>query len=353
MREYGSEHPGIILPDGYFDSFYKMGREVIYLRSGRESLLFVSRNCKFVKHKVILMPAYCCWSMSAPFEKDGWKILYYRLNEDLTVDLDYLRELLEKEPVEAVLTMNFYGSASTDDAVTLVKAHNKEIKVIEDFSHCTFSIGQIFNLNVDYYVSSIRKSIGVCDGAVVLSKDKMGSQFIDIEDPDFANRRAIAQILKGRYSYSNNQGEKLFFLEEIRVCESIINEFLVPRPISDRAKQMLTLINGEEIAYARRENMKHLVGILQGKVKMIPGLERCFDGAPFSLPILVDNRDDLQRNLAQKGVYAPVLWPICKEARDVCSVSTYISDHMLSIPIDQRYNWNDMEEISSIILACI
>ena len=38
MREYGSEYPAIILPDGYFESLRELGREISYLRSGREAL---------------------------------------------------------------------------------------------------------------------------------------------------------------------------------------------------------------------------------------------------------------------------------------------------------------------------
>ena len=42
MREYGSEHPAIVLPDGYFESLGELGREVMYLRSGREALMLAS-----------------------------------------------------------------------------------------------------------------------------------------------------------------------------------------------------------------------------------------------------------------------------------------------------------------------
>ena len=164
MREYGSEHPAIILPDGYFEDLSELGREVLYLRSGREALLLTAIAACDAKDKTILFPVYCCWSMSAPFEKAGWKVVYYRLNEDLTVDTDYLKYLLLTYKPQAVLTMNFYGSASTEAAVKVVKEFDKKIKVIEDFSHCTFSIRQIMNPEVDMYVSSIRKSVGVCDG---------------------------------------------------------------------------------------------------------------------------------------------------------------------------------------------
>lgn len=350
MREYGSEHPAIVLPDGYFDNLNNLGREVTYLRSGREALLLSAIAACDAKEKTILFPVYCCWSMSAPFEKAGWTVVYYRLNEDLTVDTDYLSKLLMTYKPQAVLTMNFYGSANTDEAVRMVKEFDKRIKVIEDFSHCTFSIRIIFNEQVDIYVSSIRKSVGVCDGAVILSKDSMPLQYIQDEVKDFADKRYKAQSEKGRYSWCKDQMLKQNFLGVIRECEGILNEFNAVRPISERAMKMLTMLNAEEIAYARRENMKHLWKLLNGKVKMVPGLERCFDGAPFALPILVDNRDSFQKTLAENGLYTPVLWPLCDNAKTICNNSNYVSEHMLAIPIDQRYDWDDIEDISTIII---
>lgn len=353
MREYGSEHPAIVLPDGYFENLNKLGREVTYLRSGREALLLSSIAACDAKEKTVLFPAYCCWSMSAPFEKSGWTVVYYKLNDDLTVDTDYLKMLLITYKPQAVIIMNFYGSANTDEAVRMVKGVDKSIIIIEDFSHCTFSIHRIFNDQVDIYVSSIRKSVGVCDGAVILSKKPMPLQYIQEEQKNFTDKRFVAQTDKMRYKWSKDQNLKQNFLSTIRECEGILNEFNAVRPISERAMKMLTLINGEKIAYARKENMEHLWTLLNGKVKMVPGLERCFDGAPFALPILVDNRDDVQKRLAENGLYAPVLWPLCDKAKAICENSNYVSEHMLAIPIDQRYDWDDIEDIAKIIIEVV
>ena len=353
MREYGSEHSAIILPDGYFEKLNELGREVLYLRSGREALLLTAIAACDSKEKVILFPSYCCWSMSAPFEKAGWKIVYYRLNRDLTVEVEYLQQLLNIYNPQAVLTMNFYGSACTDEAVKAVKEFDTNIQVIEDFSHCTFSIKNIFNPLVDMYVSSIRKSVGVCDGSVILSKLPMPMQYIQEEVKDFADKRYVAQIAKAHYVWNKNQETKQFFLDTIRECEGLINGFNAVRPISDCAMKMLQMINGAEIVYARRENMKHLWTLLDGKIEMIPGLERCFDGAPFSLPILVDNRDEVQSTLARRGLYTQLLWPICEEAQSICPVSKMMDSRMLSVPIDQRYSWDDIEEMASIIINVV
>ena len=360
MREYGSEHPTIVLPDGYFNSLSDLGREIMYLRSGREALMMaalaVMKGSFFdsAQEPVILFPAYCCWSMSAPFEKVGYRVVYYRLNEDLTVDTDYLKELMGRVKADAILTMNYYGSAKTDDAVRLAKENG--LVVIEDFSHCTFSLKQIFNPAVDIYVSSIRKSVGVCDGSIILSKEKMPEQYIQEEVKDFADKRFVAQTDKKYYTWSKDQEKKQEFLGTIRECEGIIDEFTAVRPISERAKQMLAQVNGEEVAYARRENMKHLWDRLNGYVRMVPGLERSFEkdgSSPFSLPILVENRDEVQGKLARRGVYTQWLWPLCDEAMAICPVSKEMNEKMLSVPIDQRFSWDDIEDIADIIIDII
>lgn len=353
MREYGSEHPSIVLPDSYFEGLKKYGRELTYLRTGREALMYVSCNCKPGKEAVILCPAYCCWSMTAPFEFTGWTVVYYRLKEDLTIDEDYLEGLISGCRPDAILAMNFYGSASTQSAIAKVKDYNERITIIEDFSHCTFCLDKIFNEQVDFYVTSIRKSIGVCDGALVLSKKPTNKDYIDVEAPSFGELRLGAQRQKGRYAFTKTNEDKEVFLSELRHGEEMINKLDCVHPISEISKRQLETVNGDEIAFARRENMKHLWKLLKGKLEMVPGLERCFEGAPFSLPIMVENRDRVQKELAQKGVYAPVVWPIADEARAICPVSAKMADKMLSIPIDQRYNYDDIEDIASIILSVL
>lgn len=351
MREYGSEHPAVLLPDGYFETFNQYGK-CTWLRSGREALHLVALNVNENDNEnkpVVLMPAYCCHSMVDPFEKAGWKVVYYRLNEDLTADIDYLRQLLNEEHPKAVLTMNFYGSASTVEAVELIKSNCPKCACIEDFSHCTFSLASIYNPQVDYYVTSIRKSVGVCDGSVIISKNALDETYIEEGETEFMTSRRDSQKLKAEYIYSQQQEKKNIFFPELRRQEGELDAFEGVHHISKTGMEMLGVLNGEMIAYARRCNMKHILELLGGKVESVPGIERCLDGAPFSLPILVKNRDEVQQKLAKRGVYAPVLWPICDEARAVCPVSARMADEMLSIPIDQRYNYDDIEDIAKIV----
>lgn len=353
MREFGSEHPGILLPDGYFGAFERYGH-CTWLRSGREALHLVALNLKGLDvEPVVLMPAYCCHSMVDPFEKAEWKVEYYRLNDDLTADLDFLSHLLVTVRPKAVLTMNFYGSASTVDAVAIIRSCCPRCICVEDFSHCTFSLSDIYNKQVDYYVTSIRKSVGVCDGSVIISKVPMDESVVEDDETEFMKVRRDCQKLKAEYTYTQEAAQKNIFFPELRRQEGELDNFSGVHRISQTGMDMLAVLNGEQIRYARKKNMAHILELLKDKVESVPGIEKCLDGAPFSLPILVKNRDEVQPKLAKRGVYAPVLWPICDEARAICPVSARMADEMLSIPIDQRYNYDDIEDIAKIVLETV
>ena len=53
--------------------------------------------------------------------------------------------------------------------------------------------------------------------------------------------------------------------------------------------------------------------------------------------------------LSEQHIYAPVIWPVVYEEVLVNETVKYIYDHILAIPIDQRYDEGDMAKIVSII----
>ncbi|MNI24204.1 hypothetical protein D3C73_778160 [compost metagenome] len=63
----------------------------------------------------------------------------------------------------------------------------------------------------------------------------------------------------------------------------------------------------------------------------------------------MENRDAIQRDLADKTIYCPVIWPLPKRALGICEVSDYISKNMLALPCDQRYRKSDIEHICNVL----
>ncbi len=78
--------------------------------------------------------------------------------------------------------------------------------------------------------------------------------------------------------------------------------------------------------------------------------EKITDGyCSFMLPILLEERDYYQKQLSDNGLYAQVLWPLVDEARLSSPVAASMEAKMLAIPIDQRFSFNDIEDIGKII----
>ena len=71
--------------------------------------------------------------------------------------------------------------------------------------------------------------------------------------------------------------------------------------------------------------------------------------SPFAMVAYFEERDNVQKRLAERGVYSQLLWPLKAKAKDICPVSKYLEEHMLAIPIDQRYDYYDIQEMGTIM----
>jgi dTDP-4-amino-4,6-dideoxygalactose transaminase len=350
MREFGSEFPALSSPDNYFDDLTKDFADFAYLRSGRESLGYVAENIAS-GNKTILIPAYHCESMAKPFTQRGWSVHYYCLNKDLSIDTFCLSQLIKKLNPSTVLTMNFFGITLTDKAILFIKMRWQNIIIIEDFTHCLFSFYRIFNQHVDFYIASIRKWLGVFDGALVLSTKALKYK------PKYRSNRFVllrqkAQQEKANYLGTGDTDSKERFRKALVQAEEILNIYSSINCISPDSMDLLKNVKVADFVFRRRNNLLHLINelsCLSPLLAFFDNIEESALGCPFSLPVLIKNRDMIQKSLASKGLYTQVLWPIGKVARKACSNSVLIADNMLSIPIDQRYDYNDMEDIIKII----
>lgn len=348
MKEFGSEFHLSYMRDDYFENLSKKYRYSVYLKTGREALLLAAKTIK--GKKVILMPAYCCWSMEASFIQERFKIIYYKLNEDLTVNIKYISQLLEKYHPNIVLTMNYFGFTSTADVIKHIKQYDANIAIIEDFSHCLFDFDSIYNSQVDYYIASIRKSIGVPDGALYLSNKYADNIEIKSSNDVYTSIRINGGRLKTLYQYTISEKEQFYscFSKAATMLKEETPIYI--HRMSDASHHIINHTYVEACRLARNFNYEHLYEKLcNNKALILPFSPQKMHTSPFTLPVIVENRDAVQTILAQYSVYAPVLWPINSEASKLCNVSRYFAEKMLAIPIDQRYDYYDIEEIGDRI----
>lgn len=343
MREYGSEFEIGYLPDNYFSDIANRMPYSSLTRSGREAIGLAIDG---MEAGVALLPAYCCWSMALPFESAGWSVAYYPIKQNLYVDIPEMMSLVENLKPKVVLVMDYFGYAPTREAVASVKEFNEEIFIIEDFTQCLFTLPEKWNPLVDCYVASIRKSLGVPDGGMVLSKRELDLSVLSKERTTFLEEHIKAGIKKKMYAYSADTGEKQVFRECQAMAGSAIKKDYHLYDISSESRAIIKNTDVETVKYARKINYEHLYNLIKDNPNFSIMFKPRDNQAPFMLVIKSDKRDTFQRLLANKGVFCQVIWPVSDKAKEICPVSKEMEEKMLAIPIDQRYNYDDIEEIA-------
>ncbi len=346
MREYGSEFEVGYRPDTYFKSIASKMPFSAFTRSGREAIGLAVAG---IEPGIALLPAYCCWSMVMPFEVTGWRVSYYPLNWDLSVDCDRLTELIDELNPGVVLVMDYFGFSPTKDAVKTIRKTGKVVLIIEDFTQCLFSFHEKWNNEVDYYVASLRKSIGTPDGGMVLSKWSLDVGKLIEERTPFVEHHLQAGVRKKLYNYSANNDDKQMFRELQAIAGAEIKQDYHLYKMSPESAAILENSDVETIRFARRKNYEHLYELLRDNQQFSILFAPEDNRAPFMFIINSPRRDELQKAYAQKGVYCQVIWPLSEAARAVCPVSKEMEKTMLAIPIDQRYSFDDIEDIGERI----
>ena len=107
----------------------------------------------------------------------------------------------------------------------------------------------------------------------------------------------------------------------------------------------------EYIKKKRIENFEFLDDYFKekGNVTIITTKERFENSIPFAMIILIDSRDIVREKLFNKRIYCPILWDISKcDYIKNFKESLKISQRILMIPIDQRYDIEDMRKFVEV-----
>lgn len=326
--------------------------KVIYLRSAREALFAI---CQIEKMKVILMPALCCASMVQPFIQAGVEVRYYKILPGLKIDFEDLKSKMVNN--SALLVMHYYGIRSYNEQDLInIKNQFENVTIIQDCTQHVFT-KELFDDIADYWIGSIRKWVAIADGAFLATK-KNRVTGIDREsiDDGFVAKTFDAMKLKQEYLKNGNIGIKEKYRSYFGQCMAHLKQTIVIHEISSISRELFSnTVDCEQVIARRYDNFHFLRKEIEKKYP--DSLKLTVEqNAPLCLNVIVNNRDAIQRKLADLGVYCQVLWPLTKEAEKTCRYSEWYSKHMLAIPCDQRYTVKDMENVSQHlvkVMECI
>ncbi len=350
MREIGSEFDldsnNDYIDSGINQSFFK-GAELF--RSGRDALKAIAIKYKD-SYKRIVLSALCCESMVTPFQANGYEVSYLKMNPNFTTNIgDVLSKL---QSTDVFLYMNYFGIQSlSDEKLQLIRDRFPSVILIEDKTHDILSI-KCNEFIPDFIVCSIRKWLAIPEGGILYSQADQ-EVFPKALDTFFEDVRSEAFKNKSDYLKSGDARLKELFRRQLVEANSYLDNDAAVVEMSSRSYKLLRNICFKDIVRVRRINTH----ILSQQLKDVAGIKQlCFfepNKVSLYYPILVGDRDKLQKALAEKNIYCPVIWQLPKHAKGVCEVSDYVANHMLALPCDQRYGVSDMQHVSSALKSIL
>jgi hypothetical protein len=326
--------------------------EGVYPSTGRDCLEVIIKATGLKEGDVVLFPSYLCPEILTPFKNHNIKFRFYKVNKNLIISSqDFLGEV-NKGDVRMALIINYFGFPDPGINDIRLACEKAKVLLVEDCAQSTLSKIPVTG-ELAFY--TYRKTLPVPDGAHI--KGLTNLAIVMTETPahkEFVKTRLMAGIKKN-FPFTKNFWRKWF----IKAENELINGYERPAPMSRISKRILSGLNLERIFEARRINYLVLLdGIrdFEGADVLYP--DNALDDdriMPFGMPIICSDtdgwsRDYIKDKLIKNKIYPPIHWKLPEEiSRELYPESHWLSEHILTIPVDQRYDGKDMIRIIEVL----
>ncbi|GIO12291.1 hypothetical protein J19TS2_18460 [Cohnella xylanilytica] len=346
FREVGSEYfleaAGVSATDERLEAMLG-GYRAAYYDSGRSALRSVLSD---VAGRKALVPAYICQSVIQAFREEGYKPVFYGIRRDLSIDMEDIREKLNAG-IDVFFFMNYYGVLQNTE-------HLKELRGLCDTLNCviiedtTHSLLTRIRTIGDYGIASLRKWFALPDGGVAYSSERPVRTAERIERSAFSDKRTAGMFLKGLQLRGEGEYNAIYrrlFAE----AESDLDNQRNINAMSEFSRGLLASFPTGKSKRIRLENADYLAAHIRNPLvtALFPKYDR--DACPFFYPVYVAERDRFREYLNRHRIYCPVHWPIEENGLVDVGDVRFISERILSLPIDQRYSTADMRYLCAVI----
>ena len=288
-----------------------------YFNLGRSAFAYLIEHV--IKPKKVYLPAFTCWSLVSSMQKRFPNIELKFYNVEKNLFCHYPNKL---EKGEAMVFIHFFGHENSQD----LPKKNGGI-ILEDISH---ALATKIKYRGDFVFGSLRKVMKIADGGIILD-----------------------HFYNPIYERSNNLDSWLRYesidWKDMREAENMIDRNWSISDISSQSLEVLLSANMDLIRNQRYKNEKYLFeNIKTGK----PIITYRKNEAPLLHNRIIESnekRDALRKKLAEKGIFTSIHWPtheLVKKHANKFKDVLWLEDHIISIPVSQDFNLNDMEYIA-------
>lgn len=295
----------------------------VLVNSGRHALEYIIRAFKD-NIQTIWLPHYTCEVVLQPMRRCGVNFKFYSINERLEIADD----IVLKEG-EFLLANNYFGIK--DDYISQLTRRYKNHLIVDNAQafYCPEELGSS-------YIYSPRKFFGIPDGGIVSCTSKLEENL-----PEGFSFGRCSHLLKridkdAECGYNDFRSNSLQLSDEPLTCMSKLTE------------RLLGTIDFEWIKIKRRSNFETLHSALASTNKLfLPNSDSY--ACPMVYPYMTSD-SCLRKKLIDNKIFVATYWSNVLNWCQEDSTEYKLAKYILPLPIDQRYDLEDMKRIIGIII---
>jgi len=291
-----------------------------YFNLGRSAFAYLIEE--IIKPKKVYLPAFTCWSLVSTMQKrfSDIELEFYGVEKDLKCNYP---KTIEKG--EVLVFIHFFGHENKQSL-----PEKKGGIILEDISH---ALASNIEYRGDYIFGSLRKSMKVADGGIIINH---------FFNPIYEKGNNLDSWL--RYESTD--------WKDMREAENMIDRHWDIRDISSQSLEVFLTTNMDLVKNQRYKNEKYLYNNTNVGEPLLNFSE---NEAPLVHNRIIETqekRDHIRKELAKNGIFTSIHWPTHEAVRKYSNYFPdilFLENHIISIPVSQDFNLNDMEYISKTI----
>jgi dTDP-4-amino-4,6-dideoxygalactose transaminase len=340
-----------------------------WLFSGRVALYHGLPLLKLPPGSTILVPAYHQGVEIETLLAAGYRLRYYRLDEQLRIDFADLEHRLDKT-VSALHVIHYFGFAQPLEPIRrFCDAHR--LKMIEDCALSLFTRdnGTWVGAIGDLALFSVYKTLPVPHGGFLVTRDAASSnglrpapwrstagQTLDLVASGLQSNRWGRQLERGLALASRWVSRRTGWNRNRTISSggATWDQRLLGYRASTWTIWMMQFMNRDEVVQRRRANFHQLAARLRGHVSM-PFPELTDGACPLFFPVFVPDKVRFQQELEALGVQSVNLWdaphPTCPPG--LAAEVSYWRHHCLELPIHQELSVADIDRVADAVIRVL
>lgn len=350
------------------------GRSSYFTHKGRCGLGLLCRQWGLGPNDEILMPAYNCGTEVDPFLHYGLEMQFYRIDRKACIDTEDLMGRITSK-TRVIYVTHYFGWPQEIGSLA-EHCREKGIYLVEDCALSLFSnpVDHPFGMLGDGAIYSFPKTLPVPDGGALTTSESLELSNMAAESPPAkATFREMLPLFKraalrtsdksGVYSLlpgSITQGRKNGGGEKRTTptgFPEIPQSYYYNKAIENMRASAVTRFvvrrtDPEGVVRTRRDNYSRLHEVVKDSGLLKPLFEDLPEGlCPLCLPVLVEDREAVFRELDERGIAAVRWWSGFHRRFDWAEFpdAHYLKEHLLAIPVHQQLTKKQVEYMAGVL----